>query len=211
MVDPAAEQIRNIAEATDNAPVAIFFSCGKDSIVSAELLQNYPGPKHYFFFYLTKGLEINERVLRWYESRWSCEIHRLPNEVALSLKTGKKFKFGDLEKLVRKEFDLSWIVLGMRRDESLPRRGMLANCQDGIDERNRKIYPVADWSAKKVMSYIRMNRLVLPPEYQQGLKRNITTVDPDLLIYIRNNYPGDYQKIIEEFPQMEAGVWALTN
>jgi sulfate adenylyltransferase subunit 2 len=88
---------------------------------------------------------------------------------------------------------------------------MLANLSSGIDERNRKIYPVADWNDKRIMAYIRLNSLLLPPEYSHGLKHDFCVPDTKLLLYLKNNFPADYQKVIAEFPNLEALVWAEEN
>lgn len=58
----------------------------------------------------------------------------------------------------RHEFGASWFSLGERRMESLKRRGKLAHI-DGIDERNKYLYPVIDFSNNEVKSYLRMYNL----------------------------------------------------
>jgi len=61
------------------------------------------------------------------------------------------------------------------------------------------------------MAYASLNRLPLPVEYSHGLRHDFCVPDVDLLVYLKNNFPGDYRKVIAEFPQLEARVWERTN
>lgn len=202
------QSINHIAQALKNEPVAIFFSTGKDSIAMADLFfKYYPGEKSLFFMYFVDGLEIKESILRHYEKRWNIKINRIPCEENLAMKTGKKVKLHDIEHGVRFKYDITWIAQGVRKDESLARRGMLANLPYGIDERNHKLYPIAEWSSKQVMSYCKFNKLPLPIEYQHGLNHDWYIPDAKLLLYLKNNFYNDYMKVIQEFPHLEAAIW----
>ena len=188
------------------------FSTGKDSIVMADLLvKSYTGKKEFVFMYFVQGLEIKQRIIDYYEKRWKIQIHQIPDNSNLSLKTGKKYKLADIEHGLRKTLNISYIAQGIRRDESLARRGMLAHLPYGIDERNKKLYPIADFSKKDVMAYIKLNKLPLPIEYQHGWQHDFYTPDVDGLVYLKNNFPKDYKKVIKEFPKLEAMVWERTN
>jgi 3'-phosphoadenosine 5'-phosphosulfate sulfotransferase (PAPS reductase)/FAD synthetase len=117
----------------------------------------------------------------------------------------------DIEHGLRAKYNISWIAQGVRRDESMARRGMLAHLSYGIDERNKKLYPIADFSTKQVMAYAKLNKLPLPPEYQHGFKHDFSVPDVDVLVYLKNNYPKDYKKVIAEFPHLGAIVWGRLN
>jgi 3'-phosphoadenosine 5'-phosphosulfate sulfotransferase (PAPS reductase)/FAD synthetase len=203
------DTVKQINSILKGEPVIVMFSTGKDSIVMADLLhKQYSGRKEFVFLYFVKGLEIKQRLIEYYGKRWNIQIHQQPHYGNLSLKTGKKYKMADIEHGLRVKFNISWIAQGIRRDESLARRGMLAHLQYGIDERAKKLYPIADYSAKDVMSYIKLHKLPLPVEYQHGWKHDFSVPDVDGLVYLKNNFPGDYQKVIMEFPHLEAMVWA---
>lgn len=205
--------IQKIGQALKNEPVLIMFSTGKDSIVTTDLFfKHHTGKKELVFLYFVDGLEIKEKLLRYYEKRWDCKIHRRPSFESLNLiQKDKKYKMADIEAGLRAEFDISWIAQGIRKDESLARRGMLAHLPFGIDEKYKKVYPISDWSAKKVLSYCKLNKLPLPVEYQHGLKHDFYIPDAQLLLYLKNNFNKDYKKVIETFPQLEGMVWAQTN
>jgi phosphoadenosine phosphosulfate reductase len=208
-----AANAKKMAQVLKNEPVLLFFSCGKDSIVSTNLFfTHYSGKKIVVFLYFVEGLEIKERVLRYYSKKWNAEIIQRPSYETLNLMQDKrKYKMSDIERGIRKEFDVSWIVQGIRKDESLARRGMLAHLPDGIDERNKKLYPISEWSAKTVLAYCRINKLLLPIEYQHGLKHDFYIPDAGLLIYLKNNFRSDYDKVISTFPQLKTIVWKEEN
>ena len=193
-----------------NDGLIVMFSTGKDSIVMSDILiKKYQVKMQFVFLYFVQGLEIKQRIIDYYERLWHIEIRQEPHYGALSLKTGKKYKMSDIEHGLRKQFDISYIAQGIRRDESLARRGMLAHLPDGIDERNKKVYPIADYSAKQVMTYCKLNRLMLPVEYQHGWKHDFSVPDIEGLVYLKNNFPSDYAKVINEFPSLDAQVWGL--
>jgi len=206
------DTVKQINDILKNEPIIVMFSTGKDSIVMADLLlKGYSGKKEFVFLYFVPGLEIKQRFIEHYEKRWNVKIHQQPHFETLSLKTGKKYKMADIERGLRAKFNISYIAQGIRRDESMARCGMLAHLPYGIDERNKKLYPIADFSAKDVMAYIKLNKLPLPVEYSHGWKHDFSVPDVDGLVYLKNNYPNDYKKVIAEFPQLEARVWAQTN
>jgi len=206
------DTVKQISGILKNEPIIVMFSTGKDSIVMADLLvKGYSGRKEFVFLYFVEGLEIKQRIIEHYEERWNIRIHQQPHFGKLSLKTGKKYKMADIEHGLRAKFDISYIAQGIRRDESIARRGMLKHLPHGIDEKYKKLYPIADFSAKDVMSYIKFNKLPLPVEYSHGWKHDFSVPDVDGLVYLKNNFPNDYKKVIAEFPHLEAIVWERTN
>ena len=192
-------------------PSILLFSTGKDSIVSGDLLHNTGISFTPVFLYFVKGLAIKQSIIEYYEKRWNVKIEQRPHPRSLSLKANKKYKMSDIEKSLRAEFNISWIIDGAKKTDSMARRGMMANLTDGIDERNRKIYPLADWNDNKVMAYIKLNRLMLPIEYQHGFKRDFNVPTIKKLLYLKNNFLSDYKKILNEFPNLESMVWAEEN
>lgn len=209
MALPTADLVRRMTGLLSGEPVIVFFSTGKDSIAMTDLMvRHYSGQIIPVFMYFVPGLSIKQRIIEYYEKRWGLTVKQMPHFTSLSLKSGKRHKMGDIERSLRAELNVSWIAQGYKKTDSLARRGMLANLPYGIDERNRKLYPIAGWNDKQVMAYLKLNRLPLPVEYGHGLKRDFCVPDTRLLLYLKNNFPGDYQKVIAEFPQLDAGVWA---
>ena len=195
------------AAALKNEPLIIQFSGGKDSICMLDLLmQHHNGKMVVVFFYFVKGLEIKERTLNFYEKKYGIKIDQYPSHRTLTLSTGKKWKMADIETMLREKYDISYIAQGSRKQESMARRGMMANLDDGLDKRNLKFYPIADMSNKQVLSYCKINKLPLPVEYNHGMDRDIWVPDAAKMLWLKNNMPEDYRKIITEFPQLESMV-----
>ena len=201
-----------IAGLLKKEPAILLFSTGKDSITAGEILFN-AGITNIIpvFLYFVQGLSIKQKIIEFYEKRWKVKIEQRAHPRSLNLKTGKKYRMSNMEHNLRAEFNISWIIDGAKKTDSMARRGIMAHLQGGIDERNKKIYPLADWNDCKVMAYIKVNRLMLPVEYQHGFNRDFNVPTISKLVYLKNNFPNDYQKIINEFPVLEGMVWAEEN
>jgi phosphoadenosine phosphosulfate reductase len=208
------QYMKEQARALEGAPCAMFFSGGKDAIASGHLLRLYHrGPIYWIYLYFVDGLSFVESTLRTYERMWGISILRRPSDEHLSLTAqmeGKKktrYTYADTERLYSAEVGAEWTCAGMKRADSFARRGMLSGIEDGIDWKGKKIYPVIDWSEKKVEVYCRLNKLPLPPTYACGFKRSIWIPDAETMIWIKSAYPDDYEKIISTFPSVGDAVF----
>lgn len=196
----------------------LFFSGGRDSIAMLDLFDRFLHGKYKpIFLYMVKGLEFQERTLRLYEKKFGIEIAREVHwDVSAYLKqmgkVPKALKCSDCESNLRQKYDEPWIALGYRKDESLQRRGHLGSLSksDYIDWQYHKLFPLADWTAADIVAYIKARKLVLPVEYQNGY-RNIDQFKGRCALYIKNSYPGDWKKIIETFPLIEAEAFRQEN
>lgn len=199
--------IKYMAQVLKDEPVLVLFSGGKDSIVTLDLCFKYFRKEqlqvvHYYF---VPGLSIKERILTWYENRYDIKIQREPDSKTIALQVGKKsYKQADQEAVIRRKYSVKYLAQGIRKQDSMARRGMLANLPGGIDERNGKIYPVADWTTKQIFAYIKLNKLMIPVEYSMGAKRDFYIPDAAGMLMLKNNFPEDYEKVISVFPQLES-------
>lgn len=195
------------AAALSKEPLIIQFSGGKDSIVMLDLLmRHHTGKKVVVFMYFVPELDVKNRVIRYYEKKYGIKIDQVPSHRTLTLKTGKKWKMADVENMLREKYDITYIAQGSRKQDSMARRGMLQKLNNGVDYRNYKFYPVAEMSTREIMAYIKLNKLVLPVEYNHGMDRDFWVPDVPKMLWLKNNFPEDYKKVITEFPQLEAMV-----
>ena len=193
-----------IANRLGNEPVLVMFSGGKDSIVAADLMvKHYRGPMIFVYLYFVDGLKIKESVLSWYQARFKAEIHHEPSPETASLATGKRVKMADIEAGLRRKYDTSYLVQGVRKCESMARRGMLKHLEFGIDHKYKKLYPVGDWSDREIWSYIKLHKLKVPIEYSFGMKHDIWVPDGAMMLFFKHNFQDDYRKIIAAYPQLE--------
>lgn len=197
--------------------ILLFFSGGKDSIVSADLLRkHFRGKITWLYLYFVKGLQVIEPTLAYYSRAWGVEIHQRPCHETLALlakregKRKKLYSIGDIEKRYREEFEVEWICTGYRRDESLSRRGAMAKAPEGIDLKYKKIYPVANFSAKQILAYCKLYKFPLPLTYSLGAERSVWVPDANQLIWLRSYFPGDYTRIVSAFPELGDAVFKKT-
>jgi len=54
------------------------------------------------------------------------------------------------------------------------------------------------------MSYIKLHKLMLPVEYSMGWKRDFYIPNAEGMLFLKNNFPEDYSKVISCFPQLES-------
>lgn len=106
-----------------------------------------------------------------------------------------------------------WYVGGQRQVDSLERRAMLSQFRRqldangrptggdlGFNPKERRLYPICDWSTKEVYAYARL--MNLPPAADLGKSNSsgINPGDPITMRALRDNYPKDFAKLCELFP-----------
>ncbi len=186
--------------------VAVMFSCGRDSICMLDLFMKHARSSvgSVIFMYYCPGLSYEEKILRYYENRYKITIHRIAHpDIAAMVNSrvpkGRRLRVADAEKLIRADFEALWTAWGYRKDESLQRRGQLTLTEYGIDWKYRKVFPLAEWTAPHIRRYAISGKLLLPVEYQNNM-RDLNTFKGDSLLYIHNNYPEDYERIVAMYP-----------
>lgn len=188
------------------SPCMVSFSTGKDSVVMLDLMmKHYRGKMKVVYFYFVLNLSYKERLLKYYEQKYNITIIRKPCWTTLRYLTGKSITQKDIMDSCRRELDTPYIASGMRKTETFARRAQLGSC-NGVDEKYKWFYPIIEWKKADIDSYIKHNHLIVGKEYDDGFKHDLSTPDHDALLYIKNQYPSDYEKIIKTFPAMEAGI-----
>lgn len=208
MFDP----IKTQAKLTD--AVLVGFSGGKDSIATLDLCMRYFDNVQPFFLYLCPELEFQEETLNWYERRYKCEILRLPHfEVSNFMRYGAFRNMDmsvpivsvtDIYNYLRLQTGITWIAAGERINDSIIRRAMIKE-SGTIDKKRARIYPIATWTKKEVLSYIRHHKLKLPKD-SRGLGFSFKSLAGVELAYIQQTYPSDYEKILSMYPFAGAAV-----
>ena len=168
------------------------------------LMANRPPSMIVVHLYYVQGLTYHEEIIKYHEERYGIEIkrHVHPDVAQLLRGNRKRISPTQAENYLRERYELQFVAYGYRKDESLERRGMLAHLEDGIDWKFKRCYPLIDWSQKHVDLYVKKHRLKLSPEYAWGW-RDINSFKGDGIIWIKENYPADYQRIVQRFPMVE--------
>lgn len=205
---------RRLAE-LPGAIVAV--SGGKDATACLQLYRSHnpTGKIVGMFWYLVEGLEFQERYLRYLERRFEFRIMRLPHFFnAEYLRTAAyappvdapQVSQSDIVAHARLETGLDWLILGEKKCDNPPRLWMLRKCK-GWNERERKAYPVANWTHGQVFSYLKSHGVALPPEYRFGLDTSFGGFVGAELKAIKERYPSDWKKIERRFPFIEAAIF----
>lgn len=208
MFDP----IKTEQKITDAVLVA--FSGGKDSICCLDLCMRYFKNVQPFFMYMVPGLEFQENTLRWYEDRYGTEIIRLPHfEVSNFMRYGS-FRDPDYDvpivsikdtyDYLRDMTGIYWVSAGERIADSIVRRAMIKH-SGTIDRKRGRFYPIANWTKKEVMAYIKAKKLKLPLDSKK-LGFSFRSLQGKELSVIKSVYPKDYERILRMYPFAGAGV-----
>jgi len=191
--------------------VVVYFSTGKDSAAMLSLFQKFmPGRYSPVFLYYYKNLEIRESVLRHYEQRFNINFLRLPQYDKAAKTINTKIKQADIDAYCRDYFKTPWVAYGYKALDSLARRGMLWNTDNGIDWKYKKLYPLYRWSDKQVMQYIIKNNLPIAPDYAYGY-RDINVFKGEAVVWLYKNYRADYERIRKQEPDIEGELIRAQN
>lgn len=203
--------INAVREKSDS--VIVFCSLGKDSLVTLDLV--YPQFKRVVcvFMYFVPHLEHIERWIDWVKSRYpKVEFMQIPHwNLSYILRGGlycvpnpkvKLIKLADVVKAMRLKTGISYAFLGMKKADGMNRRLMLKGYAENEYINNGVVYPLADWTQKDVLSYMKLHGLPQPIRY--SLKASSGTgFNIDCFLWLRQNFPDDLQKIYRTFPMSE--------
>lgn len=194
--------------------VLVGVSGGKDSIVTLDLARKYAASVRGFFMYCVPGLGFQNRYLDYLSRRYEIEIDRVPHPIRSRwLRQGTYrlapdrqapiLSFADVYEQLRAETGSEWIVAGEKKRDSLQRRGMLTK-SGGFDEKRLWICPLSDWSNRQVYCYLKERGIPLPPDYRLSLTTSFGGLYHEELSAIKERYPDDWKKILQEHPFLEA-------
>ena len=193
----------------------VFCSLGKDSLVLLDLLY----PRLCVFMYFVPGLEHIERWVNWVKARYpKVEFIQIPHwNLTYILRSGmycvpnpkiKLLKLADVDNAMRLKFGIDYVFYGMKKADSMNRRLMLNTYPDY--ENAGKVYPLADWTQKEVLTYMRQKGLPEPIRYSSKASGGIG-FNLDCFLWLRENFPGDLKKIIKAFPMSERILFEYDN
>jgi 3'-phosphoadenosine 5'-phosphosulfate sulfotransferase (PAPS reductase)/FAD synthetase len=209
--------LQEVREQSDSILVGL--SGGKDSLAVLDLCASIFPKVEAYYMYLVRDLRCVESGINYVARRYDVKVHKYPHwRLGQFMKYGvymphrataaawRDCRFIDIEAKAQEDSGIEWSALGHRMTDSLERRGML-NPLQGIDHKTRRVYPIWLWKTKAVFAYLRAKRIPLPPSLSAE-QRNMTSANlrVDTLIYMREHYPDDYEKMKEVFPYAEAQI-----
>jgi 3'-phosphoadenosine 5'-phosphosulfate sulfotransferase (PAPS reductase)/FAD synthetase len=206
----AITTISTVAQQADRA--ILFYSGGKDSIALLDMMAPNFKEIHICFMYFVKGLRHCDKYLEFSQKRYNnIKIVQVPHFRLTSIRreglfcnpepTIKILSLSDIDKHIRSETGIEWSFYGMKKSDSLNRRLMLKSYGElPIQATTKKVYPLADFKDGDVIRYIQKSKLPMPIKY--GNKRsNAVGFDIDCMLWMRENEPGDLEKVYQRFPK----------
>ena len=205
-VDKTRQIISTIREQSDSC--ILFCSLGKDSLVLLDLLYPKFNRVVCVFMYFVPNLEHIQRYIDWVNTKYpKIEFVQITHwNLSYILKSGlycvpnpkvKLIKLTDVTEAMRLRLGIHYVFLGMKKADSMNRRLML----DGYEgyENNGLVYPLADWTQKEILAYMRHKKLPEPVRYSKKASGGVG-FNEDCFVWLRENYPQDLDKILKTFP-----------
>ena len=214
-MERAIEVIDSVARRTDTA--LLFHSAsGKDSIAMLDLVAPRFRRVVCVYMYTVKGLEHISRYIGWAQSRYAnAAFVQVPHYAVssyikygfLGCKTNPKQRLvtlADITDLARRQTGIEWAFFGFKQTDSLNRRVMLRTYDmEAICEKSHKAYPLSTYKNSDVLDYIETHGLIRPERYGTHQSSGTAVNDIGYLLWLRDNFPGDLDKVIETYPLTE--------
>ncbi len=116
----------------------------------------------------------------------------------------KPRKIGEIEQFVREETGVMYGFSGMKGVDGYMKRMRLKKfAKTGYVTDKGMVYPLALWTNKEVLQYIRQSGLIQPFIYDANAISQGFTIDLNTMLLMRSKYPNDYKRILKEFPYSE--------
>lgn len=202
--------IDNIKSKTDE--VMLFCSLGKDSLVVLDLIAQHFKRIVCVFMYFVKDLEHINRFANQICKRYTnVEFVQVPHwTLSYVLRGGmysvpnpkikKLLKLADVVKATRLKYGIEYCFLGMKKADGMNRNLMLKGYEQNKYENAGMVYPLADWTQKEVLAYMRMHRLPEPVRYGTKTASNGVGFNLDCHLWMREHFPQDLEKFYQAFP-----------
>jgi sulfate adenylyltransferase subunit 2 len=214
-MEKAIEIIKIVAGKTDR--VILFHSAsGKDSIALLDLISPYFKEVVCVYMYLVKDLSHINRYINYAAKKYpNVKYIQIPHFSLYSYRRigymgcvknekQKLYNLAQLTDIVREKYGIEWAFYGFKQSDSMNRRLMLRTYDmSAINEPQKKCYPLSEYKNKDVLRYIDGKGLIKPEKYVKSQSSGTDITDTNYLLFLRDKYPNDLQKVIGEFPLVE--------
>ena len=163
--------------------------------------------------YMVDNLSYNEKYISYFQTKYPNVIfHKTPHFSMYNIiRTGhlgiqkadvKPKSLSDIVEMWRATTGLTWTIMGMKKSDSIKRFIMLRDglLYDAIQMNTKKVYPLTDWKNRTCLAYIKKNKLPPALAYSKDKSNGDIIGDVRYLLWLKENYPSDLQKVIDVFP-----------
>lgn len=201
-------------------PVALSFSCGKDSIACWLAMREYGIETVPVYFWLVPDLRFIDEELAYFEDFFGTHIYRYPNPSFFRLinnfvdQPPERLRVIEAANLPTPDYQQEWDMImdelglprdtwkadGVRAADSLNRRTSFVK-HGVMKQASRKVSPIADWLKAEVIGIIDRHGVKLPIDYEI-FGRSFDGIDYRFTEPMREHLPDDYARLLEWFPFM---------
>ena len=219
----AIECIRQIASKTDK--VILFHSAtGKDSIALLDLCYPHFREVVCVYMYMVDGLEHIDKYIIWAKQRYpKAKFMAVPHYALTQYRKDGVFgceqdpkqrikSLSDITEDVREATGIEWAIYGFKQTDSLNRRIMLRGYEmQMINAPTKKAYPLSIYKNKDVEAYIKHKRLIPSLKYGNGQSQGTDVSNIPFLLFCKQCYPQDLERVIAVFPEVEKILFDYLN
>lgn len=191
----------------------VMCSLGKDSLVTLDLVYPHFERVVCVFMYFVKDLEHINGWIRWVKKKYpKVEFMEVPHwNLTYILRGGlycvpnPKVKLWNLSKTIealRLKTNCYYVFLGMKKADGMNRNLMLKGYEANGYEIKGLVYPLASWTQKEVLAYMKQKRLPQPVRYSSKAGGGVG-FSKETFTWLEKHYPQDLEKIYKVFPMSE--------
>lgn len=191
----------------------IMCSLGKDSLVTLDLVYPHFERVVCVFMYFVKDLDHINGWIRWVKKKYpKVEFMQVPHwNLTYILRGGlycvpnPKVKLWNLSKTIealRLKTNCYYVFLGMKKADGMNRNLMLKGYENNGYENKGLVYPLASWTQKDVLAYMKQKRLPQPVRYSSKAGGGVG-FSKETFTWLEKHYPQDLEKIYKVFPMSE--------
>lgn len=208
-IESAMNTINHVRQETDTA--ILFNSFGKDSLVTLDLIAPHFKRIICVFMYFVPDLEHVNRFINQCVCRYpNVEVVQVPHfTLSFVYKYGiycekhpkqPQRELRDVVAAVRKYYGLEYVFLGMKKADGMNRRLMLNTYAANHYINKGLAYPLAEWTNKEVLAYMRQHHLPEPVRYNPKKPGGGIGMSLDCHLWMEKNAPQDLEKFYQAFP-----------
>lgn len=215
----AMQVIHRVRQETDTA-ILYYSAGGKDGIALLDMLASVFNKVICYYMYLIPDLDHIQPYITWAEHHYkNVEVRRIQHYQYDYFKAFGFFcdpepglkprKVGEVEEAVRQETGLHYAFSGMKGVDGYMKRMRLKTYEKrgGLITEKGMAYPLANWTNKEVLQYIKSRNLIQPFVYSEGTVSQGFGISLDCMLLMKYRYPRDYERIVENFPYAEKLIY----
>lgn len=107
---------------------------------------------------------------------------------------------------MRLRYGVHYAFLGMKKADGMNRRLMLNGYAGNGYENNGLCYPLAEWTQRDILAYMKQHNLPEPVRYSLKASSGVG-FNLDCMLWLEKNYPQDLEKIYKVFPLSQRVLW----